>query len=181
MSFLKYTPIVMALATNIALADDFKLHSTDIAHGEFISTAQVFNGFGCNGDNRSPQLSWTNAPKGTESFAVFAYDPDAPTGSGWWHWQLINIPKTTTQLNADAGKVGNPLPKGSKHITNDYGFEGFGGACPPVNDGAHRYQFTVYALPKTLNLPKNASSALAGYMVRANAIGESTIEALYKR
>jgi len=163
-------------------ADSFSLTSSDISHGDFMKSAQEFNGFGCSGDDVSPQLSWSGAPKGTEVFAVLAYDPDAPTGSGWWHWQLVNISKNVTSLEAGVGNANNKgIPAGSMHIANDYGVAGFGGACPPIGDGAHRYQFTVYALSKKLELPENASGALTGYMVKAHSLGFATIEALYKR
>lgn len=147
-----------------------------------MSNAQEFQGFGCKGGNLSPQLSWNGAPEGTEAFAVFAYDPDAPTGSGWWHWQLVNIPKDVTSLAAGVGAAGETtVPAGSTSIKNDYGTSGFGGACPPEGHGMHRYQFTVFALSKKLELPEDASGALTGYMVRANSIASSTIEALYER
>lgn len=165
-----------------ALADSFTLTSNDIEHGAFMNVAHEFQGFGCNGGNTSPQLTWAGAPEGTEAFAVTVYDPDAPTGSGWWHWQLVNIPKNVKSLPVGAGDANKNLtPEGSVHIRNDYGIKGFGGACPPVDHGAHRYQFTVYALSKTLELPENASAALTGYMINAHSLGSSTIEALYKR
>lgn len=165
-----------------ALADSFTLSSTDISHGEFMKSTHEFQGFGCSGGNKSPQLSWSNAPAGTKAFAVTVYDPDAPTGSGWWHWQLVNIPENVLTLATGAGDVSkNQTPKGSFHIINDYGFAGFGGACPPEGHGAHRYQFTVHAMSKKLELPENASGALVGYMINANSLGSSTIEALYKR
>lgn len=165
-----------------ALAEPFSLVSTDITHGKFMSSAQEFQGFGCSGGNLSPQLSWSGAPEGTEAFALFAYDPDAPTGSGWWHWQMINIPKNVSALAAGAGEPGkNMAPQGSTQISNDYGAEGFGGACPPKGHGIHRYQFTVHALSKKLELPPNASGALTGYMVKAHSLASSTIEALYRR
>ena len=170
------------LLSTTALADTFKLASSDIAHGDFMKKTQEFQGFGCSGGNLSPQLSWSGAPKDTKAFAIFAYDPDAPTGSGWWHWQVVNIPVDVRNLPAGVGTPNNPnLPSGSIQIRNDYGDKGFGGACPPVNDGAHRYQFTIYALSKKLELPENASSALTGYMVNAHSLASSTIEALYKR
>ncbi|ACA16193.1 PEBP family protein [Methylobacterium sp. 4-46] len=170
------------LFSNSAMAESFKLTSSDISDGTFMSAAQEFQGFGCTGGNRSPHLSWSGAPAKTEAFAVFAYDPDAPTGSGWWHWQLVNIPKEVTSLAAGIGETGKGLtPAGSISVTNDYGIAGFGGACPPRGHGVHRYQFTVYALSKKLDLPAGASGALTGYMVRAHALGSSTIEALYKR
>lgn len=165
-----------------AMAESFKLTSADIAAGTFMKSAQEFEGFGCKGGNRSPQLSWSGAPDKTEAFAVLVHDPDAPTGSGWWHWQLVNIPKTVTSLAAGAGDAGkNLVPAGSVSIRNDYGVAGFGGAYPPKGHGVHRYQFTVHALSKKLDLPDGASGALTGYMVRAHSLGSSTIEALYKR
>ena len=159
-----------------AQADSFKLTSSDIAQGKAMSDAQEFQGFGCSGGNQSPHLSWSGAPEGTEAFAVFAYDPDAPTGSGWWHWQVVNIPQEVTSLASGA-----VAPAGSTSIRNDYGVAGFGGACPPEGHGVHRYQFTVFALSKKLELPEDASGALTGYMVRANSLASSTIEALYER
>lgn len=174
--------VASLLAPFSVLADTakFTLTSTDIADGKPMKKAQEFNGFGCAGDDLSPQLSWSGAPKGTVAYAVFAYDPDAPTGSGWWHWQVVNIPAEVTSLATGAGKP-DKNPKGSQQIENDYGVAGFGGACPPQGHGDHRYQFTVYALSKKLELPANASGALTGYMVNANSLGSATIEALYKR
>ncbi len=173
---------ISTLIAGFAQAESFTLTSTDIGHGEFMNEAQVFQGFGCEGGNSSPQLSWSGAPKGTKAFVIFAYDPDAPTGSGWWHWQAVNIPAKVTSLAAGAGTSdGAKMPKGSLQTENDYGVKGFGGACPPPKDGAHRYQFTVYALPQMLELPANPSAALTGFMVNANALGSATIEALYKR
>lgn len=143
---------------------------------------QEFQGFGCTGGNLSPQLSWSGAPKGTKAFALLAYDPDAPTGSGWWHWQIVNIPQNVSNLATGAGDAIKGLnPKGSIQISNDYGVKGFGGACPPQGHGAHRYQFTPHALSKKLELPENASGALTGYMVNSHSLGSATIEALYKR
>ncbi|WP_392560788.1 YbhB/YbcL family Raf kinase inhibitor-like protein [Orbus mooreae] len=141
-----------------------------------------FNGFGCHGENRSPMLAWQDIPAGTEYFAITVYDPDAPTGSGWWHWQIINIPKDVLQIAQDAGNSDqSQQPKGAIQIRNDYGIYGFGGACPPVGDGKHRYQFTVYALPNKLDISKDTSAAMVGFMLKANAIASSTIEALYGR
>ncbi|WP_409526191.1 YbhB/YbcL family Raf kinase inhibitor-like protein [Nitrincola sp. MINF-07-Sa-05] len=164
------------------LADSFVLTSTDISHGEFMNKAQEYQGFGCAGDNLSPQLSWSGAPEGTAAFAITAYDPDAPTGSGWWHWQIVNIPGYVDTLPTGAGDMSkNLFPEGSHQISNDYGVNGFGGACPPQGHGIHRYQFTIHALSQNLELPENASGALTGYMINAHSLGSSTIEALYKR
>ncbi|WP_445354397.1 YbhB/YbcL family Raf kinase inhibitor-like protein [Microbulbifer sp. EKSA008] len=174
--------VFTVLISGVASAESFLLSSNDIDTGKYMSKEHEFQGFGCTGNNISPQLSWANAPKGTEAFAVFAYDPDAPTGSGWWHWQIVNIPKNISSLEAGAGNSEkNRTPQGSVQIVNDYGVRGFGGACPPKGHGAHRYQFTVFALSKKLDLPSDASGALTGYIVKANSLAESTIEALYMR
>lgn len=176
-------PALLLLASFSAFSSSFTLFSSDIAANEFMSSQFEFTGFGCDGGDQSPNLQWTDAPTGTKSFAITAYDPDAPTGSGWWHWQLVNIPVTVTELSTNAGSVSVDLaPTGSQQIVNDYGSAGFGGACPPAGHGAHRYQFTVHALSvERLDLPENASGALTGYMINANSIESSTIEALYKR
>jgi len=173
---MRHLLLAALLASNTALAGSLTLSSTDIVNGKFMSKAQEFQGFGCEGGNRSPQLSWSGAPEGTKAFAITAYDPDAPTGSGWWHWQLVNIPAEASSLPAGAA-----APAGSQQMNNDYGLKGFGGACPPPKHGVHRYRFTVYALSQKLDLPENASGALTGYMVKAHSLDSSTIEALYKR
>lgn len=156
-------------------ASEMTLSSTEIAEGATLNVNQVFQGFGCEGGNSSPNLSWANAPEGTKSFAITVYDPDAPTGSGWWHWFAFNIP-------ADVNELGNgaSLPEGAIELTNDYGAKGFGGACPPPGE-VHRYQFTVYALPTLLEIDGSVSNALAGFMVRANATAMATITAVYNR
>jgi len=177
------TSIMSSLLFISASSSALTLSSTDITQGELMSKQHEFNGFGCTGKDTSPHLKWSNIPTGTKSFAVTAYDPDAPTGSGWWHWQIVDIPVSVTELKSGAGNTNNKnAPKGSFQVANDYGSLGFGGACPPEGHGIHRYQFTVHALSvETLSLPTNASGALAGYMINANTIASSTIESLYKR
>ena len=111
-----------------------------------------------------------------------AYDPDAPTGCGWWHWQVVNIPATVSTLPTSVGDASQKnLHKGCRQLKSDYGLSAFGGACPPEGHGAHRYQFTVYTLSQVLELPEEPSGALKGYMVKANALGSATLESLYKR
>jgi Raf kinase inhibitor-like YbhB/YbcL family protein len=175
--------VLLMSISSATFASTLVLSSTDITSGEFMHKAQEFNGFGCSGNDLSPQLSWSDAPKGTKSFAITAYDPDAPTGSGWWHWQIVNIPKTTMELSAGAGSTKQDhAPKGSMQIKNDYGSRGFGGACPPPGHGIHHYRFTIHALSvEKLELPEDASGALTGYMINANTIESRTIEDLYKR
>jgi len=167
-------PIIAAgLVSAPAWADDFTLFSPDIAEGQQLDNAFVFQGFGCEGGNTAPALSWSGAPEGTKSFAVTAYDPDAPTGSGWWHWFAFNIPADVTALPA-GGQV-NGI-----ELINDYGAQGFGGACPPPGE-VHRYAFTVHALGTTLDIDGSVSNALAGFMVNANSLASSTITAVYTR
>jgi hypothetical protein len=162
-----------------ALAE-FRVQSSDISNGTPMPKAQEFNGFGCEGDNLSPQLSWSGAPEGTKSFAITAYDPDAPTGSGWWHWLAFNIPADITSLKT--GASGNTMPEGSTESRTDYGVPGFGGACPPKGDKAHRYQFTVFALnTDKLDLAPDSSGALVGYYLNGHALAKTTLEALYQR
>ena len=176
------TAVAVSLPLTV-LADPFTLTSTDIAQGELMAKKFEYNGFGCSGDDLSPQLQWSNAPVGTKSFAITLYDPDAATGSGWWHWQIVDIPADVHELKTDAGSTReNHAPAGSYQVLNDYSTRGYGGPCPPVGDGVHRYRFTVYALSvEKLNLPENASGAFTGYMINANALGSATLEALFER
>jgi Raf kinase inhibitor-like YbhB/YbcL family protein len=161
----------------------FTLTSPDIASGATIDKKFEFDGFGCSGENKSPTLKWSGAPKDTKSFAVTVYDPDAPTGSGWWHWFVINIPANVTELPANAGAVGGAnLPKGASHVRIDYGVAGWGGVCPPEGDPPHRYVFTVHALgTDKLEIPPDATAALAGFMVNANTIAKASFTAKYGR
>jgi Raf kinase inhibitor-like YbhB/YbcL family protein len=173
-----------ALFAANAFASDFTLTSPDITHGKPLSINQVFNGFGCTGKNHSPALVWQNAPKGTKAFALSVYDPDAPTGSGWWHWVVYNVPATTTALPENAGSVGSKLlPKDAEQARTDFGEKAFGGACPPVGDKPHRYQFTVTALKDFVPLQptENPSPAMVGYYVNQLALGKATITATYGR
>ena len=161
----------------------FTLSSPDIAAGGTIDSRFEFEGFGCSGENKSPALKWSGAPAGAKSFALTVYDPDAPTGSGWWHWFVVNIPANVSELKADAGAVGGKsLPQSASHVRIDYGVAGFGGVCPPEGDPPHRYIFTVHALGvEKLDLPPNATAALAGFMVNGNSIGKASFEARYGR
>ncbi|TDR82014.1 YbhB/YbcL family Raf kinase inhibitor-like protein [Paludibacterium purpuratum] len=177
----------LLLATLLALplsaqAERFVLESNALSNGKTLSQAQVFNGFGCHGDNQSPQLSWHGAPANTRSFAVTVYDPDAPTGSGWWHWTVFDLPADTQALAAGAGNPGGALPTGAHQGRTDFGTQGFGGACPPVGDKPHRYQFTVWALDvDKLGVDENASGAMVGFFLRAHALASTSITARYGR
>ncbi len=164
------------------IAQALELTSPDIEQGAYLSSKQVYQGFGCSGENTSPALEWKHAPKETKYFAITMYDPDAPTGSGWWHWQVVNIPNNIHQLPSGAGQVSvAAMPKGAMQMRNDFGEYGFGGACPPEGHGQHRYQFTIYALSDKIDVPQDASGALVGYMINAKAIAKSQIEVVYER
>lgn len=164
-----------------SFAQTFTLKSTDI--GGQATKEQVFNSFGCTGDNKSPQLSWTNAPEGTKSFAVTMYDADAPTGSGWWHWLIFNIPTTETGLKQSAGNVAlNLAPFGAIQSNTDFGQPGYGGPCPPEGHGFHQYVITVFALKTDkLGLDKSANPALVGYYLNGAILAKASIVMYYKR
>ena len=182
---MKRTLLAAALtaAVSLAHAAGFTLSSPDIKPNATMDKKFEFNGFGCAGENKSPALKWSGVPKDTKSFAVTMYDPDAPTGSGWWHWSVVNIPANVTELPADAGAVGGAnLPKGATPVRIDFGVAGWGGACPPAGDKPHRYIFTVHALKTDkLELPPDATAALAGFMINANSIGKASFTAKYGR
>lgn len=173
----------LAIAPAALAATAFKLESPTIKPGAMLTEDQVFNSFGCSGRNLSPSLRWSGAPAGTKSFAVTLYDPDAPTGSGWWHWVVVNIPAGTTSLEEGAGSAdGQKLPPGSVQGRTDFGAPGFGGACPPKGDKPHRYIFTVYALKTDkLDVAADAGPAMVGFMIHANTLGSATLTAKYGR
>lgn len=172
---------VLALAAPAAAAGKFTLTSTDVKPNGTLTEQQVFNGFGCSGANVSPELSWQNAPQGTKSFVVTVYDPDAPTGSGWWHWVVWNIPADAKQLPRGAGGPQGQLPPGAVQGRTDFGAPGFGGACPPPGK-PHRYVFTVYALKTDkLEVPADASPAMVGFMTKANALASASFTTHYGR
>jgi Raf kinase inhibitor-like YbhB/YbcL family protein len=161
----------------------FTLTSPDIATGRKMALAQVFNSFGCTGNNVSPALSWSHAPEGTQSFALLVHDPDAPTGSGWWHWVVYDIPASTSSLPAGAGDPKTKsMPLGALQGRTDFGTYAYGGPCPPPGK-VHHYHFRLYALkvPKLVEVPGDASAAFIVFNVHANAIGEADITAIYSR
>ncbi|HUJ61166.1 MAG TPA: YbhB/YbcL family Raf kinase inhibitor-like protein [Kofleriaceae bacterium] len=171
------TYLSLALFAATAAAAPFKLTSKDFKEGGAISDKQVFNSFGCTGGNVSPELEWSNPPKDTKSFALMVYDPDAPTGSGWWHWVVYNIPASATSIPG-----GGPVPTGAVQGNTDFGVPGWGGPCPPAGSGNHHYQFTLFALKvDKLDLPANATAAFVGFNVMANSIGKAKLTGIYNR
>ena len=175
---------LLAFSSSIASAQSsFTITSTEIKSGATIANHQVFNGMGCKGDNVSPQLSWRGAPSDTKSFGVTVYDPDAPTGSGWWHWMVYNLPANTTSLSSGAGDRNKKmLPSGGIQGPTDFGAPGWGGPCPPVGDKPHRYIFTVYALNvEHLDIPVGASSAMVGFNLNGHMLAKTSFTAMYDR
>jgi len=175
------------LATLLVQAEaqtaQFRLLSPAFAPGGTLKVEQVFNGFGCTGGNVSPELSWSNAPAGTKSFAVTMYDPDAPTGSGWWHWVIFNIPANVAKLAVGTGDPSKNLaPTGSVQSRTDFGSPGYGGPCPPAGAKSHRYIFTVFALKvDKLDMDANASGAMVGFFLNPSALGKASVTARYGR
>ncbi|WP_317898457.1 YbhB/YbcL family Raf kinase inhibitor-like protein [Aurantibacillus circumpalustris] len=161
------------LQINRASAQTFTLKSSDV--GGQATQKQFFNGMGCSGQNISPQLSWENAPEGTTHFAVTMFDKDAPTGSGFWHWVIFNIPATVTELKSGAGEITKKLaPKEAIQSITDFGKPGYGGPCPPAG-APHQYLITVYALKSKIELDKNASPAMVGFYLNSNMLSKAAI------
>jgi len=155
---------------------DFIVKSSDL-HSQ-MTKKHVFNDFGAGGDNISPHLSWENAPTGTKSFLVTCYDPDAPTVSGWWHWCVANIPASCMEFEAGISNY----PKECVHGLNDYGNQGYDGACPPPGDAAHAYHFTVYALSiDELAVSNGTQPAMIMFNANAHILARASITSYYSR
>ena len=161
----------------------FTLGSTDVKNGEELAPPQRSGIFGAGGTDTSPELHWSGFPAGTKSFAVTVFDPDAPTGSGWWHWVVFNLPPDTRTLLAGAGNpASGKLPKGAVQSLTDFGVPGYGGPCPPKSDRPHRYVFTVHALEvEKLDLDEKAMPAMVGFMITTNRIDKATFTSTYSR
>jgi Raf kinase inhibitor-like YbhB/YbcL family protein len=169
--------LLLAVTGAQAAGEKFTLTSADIKPGSMIADKFVFNS-GCTGGNVSPALSWSGAPADTKSFVLTVFDPDAPTGSGFWHWVMFNIPPSVTSLPEGAGAP-DKQPAGATQIQNDYGTVGFGGPCPPKGK-PHHYIFTIYALGKDkLDLPPTVHAAVVGFNVHFNTLAKASFTALY--
>lgn len=172
-----FTTIFISLFSLHANAEEkFSISSSSFKDGEMLKKYNEFNGFGCDGKNIMPDVKWANAPKDTKSFALTVYDPDAPTGSGWWHLVSYDIPKETKAIkNAN-------FPKNTIFGKNDAGEKTYMGPCPPKASGDHHYAFTIFALNvEKLNLPESASAAYIGYTINAHKIDSAKITGIYKR
>jgi Raf kinase inhibitor-like YbhB/YbcL family protein len=162
----------------------FQLISDSFADGDYLAADHLLSepfGFGCGGGNISPALSWSGAPAATRSFAVTCFDPDAPTGSGFWHWILVNLASDVSGLRAGVG-TDRSIPDGSRHVVNDFGTDGYGGPCPPPGDHPHRYLFTVHALGvDPLPIADDTPSAVARFQINANSLGTASLMGLCRR
>jgi len=138
--------LAFVVPTAFAESGGFRLAGAEWHDGGSVPQKNVYNGSGCGGANISPEFHWSNAPRGTKSFAITIFDPDAPAGGGWWHWIIFNIPGTVSELPAGAGnEASRRLPPAGFQCRNDYGELGYGGPCPPPGS-THRYLVKVYAL-----------------------------------
>jgi Raf kinase inhibitor-like YbhB/YbcL family protein len=164
----------------------FTVRSNSFKDGDYLAADHILSadyGFGCAGGNKSPHLAWSDVPAGTKSFAVTCFDPDAPTGSGFWHWLVVNIPPNVSELAIDAGNRGAPkLPPGALQTRTDFGAPGYGGPCPPQGDHPHRYLFTVFAVgTDSLQVTADTSAAVVGFQLHFNTLAKAAIMGLYKR
>ncbi|WP_375501162.1 YbhB/YbcL family Raf kinase inhibitor-like protein [uncultured Jatrophihabitans sp.] len=157
----------------------FEVTSADVTDGEALNAPQVSGVMGAGGEDASPQLSWTGAPEGTQSYAVTVYDPDAPTASGFWHWAVLNIPADVTELAANTSKTG--LPDGAVQLNNDARFPGYVGAAPPAGHGTHHYWVVVHAVDvPSLDIPEEATPAYLGFNLFSHTLGRATIVGTYE-
>ena len=162
----------------------FTVTSNSFKDGDYLGRDVILSadyGFGCAGGNKSPHLAWSGAPAGTKSFAVHCLDPDAPTGSGFWHWVVVNIPANVGELPVGAGNAGGKLPAGALQTRTDFGVPGYGGPCPPEGDHPHRYLFTVFAVSDMLGVTADTSAAVIGFQLHFKALAKASLMGLFKR
>ena len=167
----------------LPLVPSFQASSHDVAEGEMLAMPHVSGIFGAGGEDVSPHLSWSGSPDDTQSYTVSCFDPDAPTGSGFWHWVVYDIPATVTELANGAGaQDGSRLPDGAKQLKNDAGLLGYLGAAPPPGHGPHRYMFAIHAL-NVENLPINeeVSAAICGFNMFGTTVGRALIVPVYEQ
>jgi Raf kinase inhibitor-like YbhB/YbcL family protein len=175
------TALVGAGIASAGAAGALTLTSPDIKPNATIADEQIFNSFGCSGKNISPALNWSGAPKGTKSFAINIYDPDAPTGSGFWHWVVFNIPADATSLPKGAGDPkGSGMPTGVVQSRTDYGTPGYGGPCPPKGDKPHHYNISIFALDiDKIDADANTSAAVVGFNLHFHTLAKATLTGVW--
>lgn len=163
-------------------ASAFEVSSSSFGNDGKFADKYVASVFGCSGENVSPQISWKDAPEGTKSFAITMYDPDAPTGSGFWHWLVYNIPPSTMELREGAGSEGGSLPDGAVQGRNDAGMNAYMGPCPPQGDPAHRYEITVFAVDVDALPPDQIpSAAVLGFNLHFHTLDKVSMTYTYGR
>ena len=163
----------------LPVVPSFEVTSTDVTDGGQMPATFAHTSAG--GGDLSPQLAWSGFPAQTASFAVTCFDPDAPTGCGWWHWLLLDVPASVTSLAQGVGsEAGDQLPPGAWHLTNSYGTAAFGGAAPPPGDYPHKYVFAVHALDVAqLGIDSSVSQEVAGFNLTAHTIARGVIVPTY--
>jgi len=166
------TAVLMAACFSTGSALALEMTSPDIRQGEPMQQKQVFDGFGCSGENLSPELTWRDVPEGTKSFALMVHDPDAPTGSGWWHWVVFNIPPDTKKIEE------NTTPPGVQGC-NTNGENKYIGPCPP--DREHRYFFKFFALDSTLPLQKGVSKKEVEEAMQGHVLDKCELMGRYEK
>ena len=158
-------------------APSFSVESDDVQDGQPQDAKHAHPS--ASGENVSPHLRWSGFPEQTKSFAVTCYDPDAPTGSGFWHWSLVNLPADTTELPSGASPDG--LPEGAVEVRNDFGDYGYGGAAPPAGDIPHRYVYTVFAVDvEELEISKEASPAYVGFNLTFHTLARAALRPTFQ-
>lgn len=176
--------LVLALALATCAGErGFHLASGALHDGDTLPLAHVYKGGGCDGGNHSPALAWSGAPDATRGYAVTMFDPDAPTGRGWWHWLAYDLPAQAQSLPENAGATrGDALPAGARQARNDFGSIGYAGACPPAGDKPHRYVITVYALPVVrLAVPASPSATQVDAALKRHALASAHLTLEYGR
>jgi Raf kinase inhibitor-like YbhB/YbcL family protein len=160
----------------------FEVTSTDVTDGEVLATPHVSGIMGAGGEDVSPQLSWSGFPEGTQSFVVTVYDPDAPTASGFWHWAVVDIPASVTELPSGAGDdKGSGLPDGAFQLANDAGLTRYLGAAPPAGHGPHRYITVVHAVDvPSLGIPEGATPAFLGFNLFSHTLARAVLVPVYE-
>jgi len=170
--------VFFIIGVSMSFADEkFILKSNTIKDNAFISNEQVYNGYGCKGENISPDLSWSNTPSNTKGYAIIMHDPDAPTPGGWYHWVVVNIPASKTNL-----KKGEVIAAPAISCKTSFKTESYGGPCPPIGHGRHRYIFTVFALdaPKLSVEPGLAPDKVES-IIKQHVLASASITAYYER
>ena len=173
----------LAIAALAGPASAFEISSSAVGADGVIPDKYTADSFGCSGENVSLPLEWSGVPAEAKSLALTIYDPDAPTGSGFWHWEVANLPPSTTSLAENAGAAGNAnLPAGAVQSRNDAGTSAYFGPCPPQGDSPHHYIITIFAVgADSLPVDANASGAVVGFNLHFNTLDKASVTYTYGR